>query len=192
MAKLMTIKTRRRMKGIAALNAFIRHTEGVAAIEMAFIFPFMVLLYIGLVDVTNLISANRRVTIAASTLADLVTQQSTTTITKSEISGFFSAIEPIIEPFDESDVGAEIFGYTKNGSSAKLNWQTSNGSSCGSTPSTSGLVNLMSAGNDLVTARVCINYKPLFSYVLGSNPFQPEHQLTLRPRQNTTLTCTNC
>jgi len=174
-----------------AARAFGGHNKGVAAIEMAFIFPFMVILYIGLVDVTNLISANRRVTLAASTVADLVTQMSTT-ITSGDINGFFNAIEPIMEPFPADDVKAEVFAYRKNGANAELIWQKNNGGTCGGAPSTAGLINLMTDANDLVTARVCVEFIPLFSHVLGSNPFKPEHQLTLRPRESRTLDCTNC
>ncbi len=89
---------------------FARNTRGVAAIEMAFIFPFMVLLLIGLVDVTNLISANRRVTLAASTIGDLVTQVSSGTVTAANIDGFFNAVQPIIEPFNNADAKVEVFG----------------------------------------------------------------------------------
>ena len=52
-------------------NIFLQD-EGAAAIEFAFIMPFMLLLYFGLVDVTGLISMNRRVVSAAATMADLV------------------------------------------------------------------------------------------------------------------------
>ncbi len=178
-------------QAVMAAKGFRGHTKGVAAIEMAFIFPFMVILYIGLVDVTNLISANRRVTLAASTVADLVTQMSTT-ITSADMNGFFNALAPIMEPYPASEVNAEVFAYRKNGTAVNLIWQKSNGRSCGASPSTAGLINLMTDNNDLVTARVCVEFTPLFSYVLGTNPFKPEHQLTLRPRESRTLDCTNC
>ena len=111
-----------RLARIAA-RRFARNTRGVAAIEMAFIFPFMVVLLIGLVDVTNLISANRRVTLAASTIGDLVTQVSSGTITPANIDGFFNAVQPIIEPFDSNDVKVEVFGYRRNGGAVDLLWQ---------------------------------------------------------------------
>lgn len=180
----------------AALAAFRRNTKGVAAIEMAFVFPFMVLLYIGLVDVTNLISANRRVTLAASTIGDLVTQGPPTvgssTFTQAQIVAFFKAITPIMEPFSAQEVKAEIFTYRKNGSAVTRVWHKDNGGTCSGSVSTSGFVNLMTDGNDLVTARVCIQIKPLFSYVFGSTLFSPEYTITNRPRNTLTLECTGC
>lgn len=178
-------------QGLNAARGFRANTKGVAAIEMAFIFPFMVVLYIGLVDVTNLISVNRRVTLAASTAADLVTQASTT-VTPAEINGYFKAIAPIMEPFSAQSVKAEIFAYRKNGSAAQLIWSKNNGGSCGGAPSTSGLVSLMTDNNDLITARVCLDYKPMFSMVLGSGFIETQHMLTLRPRESRTLDCPAC
>jgi Flp pilus assembly protein TadG len=175
----------------AAARSFRRNSRGMAAIEMAFVFPFMVVLYIGLVDVTNMISASRKVTITASTLADLVTQTSMT-ITSSTIDGFFNAISPIVEPYPASQVRAEIFAYRKNGSNVNLIWRKTNGGTCGPAPVTTGLINLMTDNNDLISARVCYNYTPLFSMVFGINPFKTEHLLTLRPRESRTLDCTGC
>jgi hypothetical protein len=50
----------------------------------------------------------------------------------------------------------------------------------------------MTDANDLVTARVCIEITPLFSYVLGNTIFNPEHTITLRPRETRLLNCTGC
>jgi Flp pilus assembly protein TadG len=173
------------------LNSFRLSTSGVAAIEMAFVFPFMVILYLGLVDVTNLISTNRRVTLAASTTADLVTQASTT-ITGNTVKSFFKAIAPIMEPYSAQQTKVEVFAYRKNGSNVQMIWKQNNGGTCGGPPSTAGMSQLMTGNNDLVTARVCVSYKPLFSYVLGTQPFQTMHELTLRPRESLTLDCTGC
>lgn len=68
-------------------KSFVASINGVAGIEAAFIFPVMLMLYFGLLDLTTVLSANRRVTQMASTLADLVTQ-STSTTTKAELQGF--------------------------------------------------------------------------------------------------------
>ena len=79
------------------LRKFVASIEGVAGIEAAFILPVMLVIYFGLLDLTTVLSANRRVTQLASTLADLVTQ-STGTITKAELDGFyFCPLMPKVE-----------------------------------------------------------------------------------------------
>jgi len=173
------------------LRRFWRAEQGMAAIEMAFIFPVMLLLYFGLVDITNLMSANRRVTLAASTLGDLVTQSSET-IKKADLTGIYEAVEPIMDPFPSQNVKIQIFGYKKSGSSAVLSWSNSKNGSCGSAPSTTGLANLMTDGNDLVVSRVCVDYPPLTGMVFGTADITLQDEIILRPRQSASLACTDC
>ena len=53
---------------------FTRNNEGVAAIEFAFIAPVMLALYIGLAEVSLLVTADRTVSHATSVTGDLITQ----------------------------------------------------------------------------------------------------------------------
>jgi len=170
---------------------FLKAEGGVAAIEMAFIFPVMLLVYFGLVDLTNLLSANRRVTLAASTLGDLVTQSSET-IKKADLEGIYKAVSPIMDPFPTEKLKIEIFGYKKNGSSAVLAWSNKKNGSCGGAPSTTGLAALMADGNDLVISRVCIDYPPITGRVIGSDDVRLQDEVILRPRQSNFLACTDC
>src|SRR5262247_575278 len=95
-------------------KVFLRNVMGVAAIEAAFIFPVMLMIYFGLLDLTTVLSANRRVTQMASTLADLVTQ-STGTTTRAELQGFYRAATAIMDPYSTTDLSLEVFGYRRNG-----------------------------------------------------------------------------
>jgi Flp pilus assembly protein TadG len=79
-------------------KAFFANVMGVAAIEAALILPVMLMIYFGLLDLTTVLSANRRVTQMASTLADLVTQSPGTT-TKAELAGFYRASTAIMDPY---------------------------------------------------------------------------------------------
>jgi Flp pilus assembly protein TadG len=170
---------------------FRRDAQGMAAIEMAFIFPFMIVIYFGLVDVTNLLSAERRVTLAASTLADLVTQ-APGTVSKADLNGFYNAVGPIMDPFPASSAKIDVFDFKKNGSSVVQRWTNNKNGSCGGAPSTAGLVDLMADDNDVVLARVCITYQPVTGKVFGKGPFTLHDQILLRPRQAPTLECSDC
>jgi Flp pilus assembly protein TadG len=168
--------------------------RGVAAIEMAFIFPVMLVIYFGLVDVTNLLSANRRVTLTSSTIADLVTQASGT-VTNADLEGFFNAASPIMDPFSADQMGLELFAYELDGdNNAQLMWEKRNGgTSCGASPSaTTEMVSLMQAGTGLILARVCYTWEPIAGKVIGSDPVTVEDQMVLRPRQSSTIECTDC
>ena len=173
------------------IGRFVRTESGVAAIEMAFIFPVMLMLYFGMVDITNLLSANRRVTLAASTLGDLVAQ-SAETIKKADLTGIYAALAPIMDPFPSDKVKIQIFGFKKNGESAVLSWSNSQNGSCGAAPSTSGLATLMADGNDLVISRVCVDYPPITGMVFGTDDVTLQDEVILRPRQSNSLACTDC
>ena len=169
--------------------------DGVAAVELAFIFPVMLILYFGLVDVTNLLSANRRVTLTTSTIADLVTQASGT-LTESDLQGFFNAAAPIMDPLDTTAMGLELFSYELDASNnSQLLWEKRNtgGASCGATPTaTSEMVTLMQAGTGLVLARTCYTWTPMSGHVIGSAPVTVSDEMVLRPRQSSSIVCSDC
>jgi hypothetical protein len=50
----------------------------------------------------------------------------------------------------------------------------------------------MGDGNDLVIARVCVDYPPITGKVIGSADVRLQDEIVLRPRQSTSLTCTDC
>ncbi|MGI9464883.1 MAG: TadE/TadG family type IV pilus assembly protein [Aestuariivirgaceae bacterium] len=176
------------------INCFKQDVRGIAAVEMAFIFPVMLILYFGLVDVTNLLSANRKVTLASSTIADLVTQASGT-VTEADLNGFFAAASPVMDPFSAAAVGLELFAYEVDSEgNAGLLWEKKNsGASCGATPTaTSEMITLMQAGTGLILARVCYTWQPLAGHVLGSAPMTVSDEMILRPRQSSSIECTDC
>lgn len=179
----------------------IRDTRGIAAIEMAFIMPFLLFLYFGLVDLTAMISINRKVTYAASVVADLVTQNDTT-FASTALADYVNAAELIVKPTPITSVRVEVFQFHLNTAtntiSSQWRYKTTDGPECSeSIPSTTGMSTLMTDGNDLVVARVCTSYAPyiasfLGEKVLGATSFLMSEQIALRPRQSSTLACTGC
>ena len=174
---------------------FLRETKGVAAIEVAFIMPFMLLLYFGLFDLTALITMNRKVTYAASVVADLVAQNKTSVL-KSDITNYFKASEMVMSPMPVASVRVEVFGFRKTGTTIAQFWKSDNGqgSSCGAAPAVTAMDPLMVSGNDLVVSRVCTTYTPtvvsfLGSNILGSATFAVGESITERPRSTLALTC---
>lgn len=172
--------------------------RGVAAIEFSFIMPVLLLLYFGLVDLTAMISMNRKVTYAASVVADLVTQNDST-VTATDITDYWNAAEMVMKPTPISGVRVEVYQFRKVGGVITNQWKKTGttGTSCGGTPSTTGMIDLMTDGNDVIVARVCMTYTPYIATFLGTNilgatTFSLSEQIALRPRQSATLACTGC
>jgi hypothetical protein len=179
-------------RGRASALSFLRDATAMAAIEMAFVFPVMVILYVGLVDVTNLVSINRRVTLTASTLADLVTQVDGST-TMAEIDGIFESARSIFEPHPVDGISLSLFAFRLNGGTPQLRWKHTNGADCGATPSGGEeMEGLMEDGNDIVVARVCYDHAAIIGAFLGTGDFEIDDELMLRPRQANTLLCSDC
>ena len=179
----------------SVMRDFIAQDTGAAAIEFAFILPLMLLLYFGLVDVTGLISLNRRVVSAAATMADLVGQQKTTVL-KSTITDQFNAVYVIMQPVTSANVRVEVFDYRSVSGTITQIWKTSNnsGPACGAAPVTTNMATLMTAGNDLIVARTCAVFSPAVATfggttILGATTISLKQAISVRPRSSLTLTC---
>jgi len=79
------------------LGAFAGNERGVSAVEFAMILPVMATMYLGTVEVTNAVSASRKVTAAASALGDLAAQA--TDIDNTEMTNLMNAARAVLQPF---------------------------------------------------------------------------------------------
>lgn len=187
---------------IRSLNRYRKDNRGVAAIEIAFIMPFLLFLYFGLIDLTAMISLNRKVTYSASVVADLVTQNANTVpaanVKSENIDDYFKAAALVMKPTPMTDVRVEIYAFRKVNGTPKNVWSkaSSGGTGCG-TPPTTGMANLMTDNNDIIVGVVCTTYSPyiatfLGKSVLGATSFTMNEQIALRPRQSPAINCTTC
>lgn len=79
------------------LGRFGRAEGGAAAVEFAMVLPIMLLLYIGSIEVTLLISMDRKLQSVTGALGDLVAR-SDTTILVSTLEDYFTAASGIMTP----------------------------------------------------------------------------------------------
>jgi len=168
--------------------------SGVAAIEMAMVLPVLLIAYFGLVDLANAISASRRVTTAASTMADLVTQASNPSTSRAELQGFFQAASSIMSPFSTSGLAVELYGYRLSSNVVSQTWRHTNGVACpqGARPVNLELVRqLATETNDVIVARVCYTVAPIIGYVIEAN-INLSDQMALRPRYTSRIACSDC
>ena len=178
---------------ISIFSNFGKNRDGVVSIESALIFPFMILALLGMIDISMLLSAQRKVSAATSTIVDLSTQP-TLTVNKTELNEYFSAVDSIMQPYNSQDIEVELFNYRPNGGSVTLQWQHARGT-CGGMPaniSAEELQKLTEEVNDVLVGRVCVTFTPIVGYVLGTGSFKVDHAVAQRPRQGKTLNCTDC
>ena len=68
-------------KPLSLIAGFVRDRRANVAIEFAFIVPLMLTMFFGMVEFSSGIAVNRKVTLAARNMSDLVSQSSTVTDT---------------------------------------------------------------------------------------------------------------
>ena len=85
---------------IALARRLVRRTDGIAAVEFAFLVPIMLCMFIGTVELSQAITIDRRVSNVASSTADLVARQRT--ITTSTLDGFMQIITQLMSPYSDT------------------------------------------------------------------------------------------
>jgi Flp pilus assembly protein TadG len=174
----------------------LKSDSGAAAIEAAFILPFLCILYFGMQDLTSLITFTRKLTSVAATISDSVAQYPNT-VTSAQIGDIANSIGLLMQPTPAANVHVDIYDFYLSGATVKQRWKSSSsgGTACPAPP-TSNLPNLMTAGNDVVLAVSCMTYTPwiatfLGQTLIGATSFTLSETITSRPRASLTLTCTN-
>ena len=88
------------------LKRFGGDRRGVSAVEFALLAPVMIALYLGMVEVSDGIGADRKVSLTASTLANLTAQY--TTISSTDMSNILDASSAIITPYSASNLSMTV------------------------------------------------------------------------------------
>lgn len=171
--------------------------SGAAAVEFALILPFVVMLYIGLVDTVSYVSASRKVSNAAESLADLVSR-SGQTVSPHALDDALTGAELILKLESMGSVSLALNNYRNSQDSVELAWSrdSSEESDCPASPP-ENLNTLMASGNDVILASVCVSFSPplggkIGTYVFGSSSMTIRAQATTRPRESDQINCPDC
>ena len=177
------LKLARRVRGVR------RNRQGVAASEFAMIAPFMIALWLGSIELSQGVSADRKVTHASSALADLVTQQAN--LTGAEMDDIMDATQAIMLPFDVANLSIEIAGVRIDGNSAtEVIWsETRNGTA----PPVGGTyaipAQLLIPNSFLVVANLRYSHTPATTRVI-TGTIELSDDFFLRPRRSEEITYT--
>ncbi len=168
----------------------LRNESGLAAIEFSFLFPTMIVVYFGMLDLTQFITVSRRVQAAAGVTADLVTANEKA-VTSAQVTDYYNAADMILAPTSPSQIRVEVFTFKPDGS---LRWSGNNGRgpSCGGQPASAMSMVSGTPGNDVTVARVCTEYKPFFGkyateILLGTSAIKLTKTMYQRPRLSESL-----
>lgn len=94
------------LRRLAPLLNLVADRRGVSAVEFALIAPIMVGMYLGAAELTQALVADRKVTGAANTVADLVAQDDF--VTDGELDDIYAAADAILAPLPPDRLSLRI------------------------------------------------------------------------------------
>ncbi len=181
---------------------FGKDKRGVAAVEFVFIAPLMLTLLFGMIDVSSGVAIDRKVTVTARTLSDLVSQG--TKVSSTDISNFFKMGSAIMTPYavtpatmtqrisavsiDASKKAKVVWSYT--GSVSGPSSVTVTAGYAKDTVITTIPADLLIANTQLIWSEVTYTFTPITGYIIKANVPLSEECFT-RPRQSDTVTYTS-
>lgn len=186
-------------RGLARLaRRFAAERGGVSAVEFALILPLMLVIYAGCGELTTALILDRKVSRAASTISDLVAQQ--TSVSTTLMSGIFDATTAILEPNDSSIAKVVVVVINVTSSGQTVAWskaRNDTAATANTAPPTSLAVPsaIASVGDEVVVGRVTYSYSSPFAgfmqSITGSSAYNLSHIFYLKPRQGTTIAFTS-
>lgn len=177
------------------LRRFKKAEGGLAAVEFALIAPVMVTLLLGTVELCNALECHQKVTMLASTGADLVAQSKTVSAT--DMSNIFSAINAIIYPFATANAKIVISSIVSDGNgNGTVAWsQAQNTTALTAGQAVTVPSGLMAAGScavgacSVILAQVTYDYtSPVGKFFVGTVPMTDTFYS--HPRRSTSVAYT--
>ena len=156
--------------------------RGVSAVEFALIAPVMIIILFGVIEISQLFTADRKVTRTTSTVADLVAQDDV--ITADEMTDIFTASSAIMQPYDTAGLQMRVSSVVMDDKGkVAVDWSEGRNIS----PRAPGSVVSVPAGilqtnTSVIMAEVNYNYASTLGTFL-STPVKLGETFYLRPRR---------
>jgi Flp pilus assembly protein TadG len=170
---------------IARSRRFGVAEKGIAATEFALILPFMMVLYMGSVELSQAVSVDRKVAVVAGALGDLVARVKDN-LAVSTLNDYFAASQSIMRPYDATNLKQAItLVYVNTDGTTSVTWSYGyNGGAAHSVGATYSLpteiTDLVSDGY-VVVAEAQYQYQPLMGYFF-EDPFNMYKEFFYLPR----------
>lgn len=172
---------------------FKQDIAGVAAIEFAFLAPLMLLMYVGTIEVSSAVSANRKLSRSASAIGDLITQVSC--VDDDTMNDIVKIANNILKPYDTrtfeillSSIEIEADGSTSVDWSRKFGGDGT-GLAAGSSYTLPSQIT--TSEGYVVAAKIKMSYTPTFGWAhykdttsisFDQTAIEMDEELFLRPR----------
>lgn len=169
------------MKHYEKLANFWDDVRGLSAIEFALLAPIMLAFYFGGVEISDVMTVDRRVTTVASATADIVAQA--TQIDDGDMADVFTAASSIMQPYNGGAIQIVVSSVADNNGVATVLWSDGYQTPPRGVGSTVTLPSgLLTPGGSVIMAEVTFVYDSPFADVYILNPILND-TFYLKPRR---------
>jgi Flp pilus assembly protein TadG len=172
---------------LSRLRNFSRGQDGMAAVEFAVLLPFMLVAYLGGIEIGDGVAINRKVAITTRAVADLASRY--TKITDVDMNTILGASSTIIAPYASGPLAVTVSGVkVDNQGKATIYWSnTLNGTARTKGAPVTLPGTLASANAYYVWGEVNYGYTPTLGYVM-TGTWTLSNQIFMSPRESATIT----
>jgi Flp pilus assembly protein TadG len=163
-----------------AIRRAFRHDGGIAATEFALILPVLLLVLMGTIELTNALSAKRKLLNATQTAADLIGQE--TDVTSSELATIYLAARLTMSPISTVNmtIGVASVRFDDTTGDPTLDWTDSYSGGTVTDPLTKA-VGHGEAGDSIIIVSTSNVYSPLIELIIPTS-FIMYETTYIRPR----------
>lgn len=182
---------------VALLRRLMRERDGIGGVEFALLAPVLIVLYLCAFELMTGFSVSKKVSMAASTVADLVSR--TDKVSKTDLEGMIDVTNAVFPPYAVDNLSLRITGVTVDAArQAKVAWSWSNS---GAAPYAVGSTvdvpdDMRGEETFLIHSELSVDHE-LLMYLPALSGSQIKEitirrEFFFRQRINTNITCTDC
>jgi len=148
------------------LRGFAADQRGVSALEFALLMPLMITLYLGGVEISQAVSADRKATLVSHTIADLVAQASD--VPNADMTNILNASSSIAYPFAVANLQVTVSSVCIDSTGkATIAWSdTLGGTTRSGTVTTLIPSALLVANTSLIWGEATYAYRPTIGWTI--------------------------
>ena len=175
----------------ACLRRFARDRDGVSAVEFAIILPFMLTLYLGSVELGEVLSIKFKTSLAARTVTDLASQY--ISIDGAHMQEILGASSKVLSPYPTGSVVVTLTELKVNSNGkGVVQWSCSlNGTPYTVNQKLTMPSNLQTSGITVLYGEVTYPYTPTMGYAI-TGTFNIYQNMYFYPRLASTISISSC
>ena len=175
-----------RFRPYQKLRDCLKSESGISAVEFALIAPLMAMIYFGCIELSLMMTLDRKVTGATAALGDLTSRASS--VTNGDLEDIFEATRMVMQPNDMTQSRMRITSLYEDGGQVKVAWSDG----CNLTAYTTDQVltipdNLIPTAGTIIMADIEYDYVSGIGYFFSSSKTLTD-KFYLRPRRVDAIT----